>query len=230
MKHVGIVLMLLGLSAAVYAQNSIEVQTNGDVKVGQNLATTGNVNVGQNLVIGTSPNSYNLHIGQDGSLEIQSGSTNKVVKINKGGTIDVPSTYVYTSGFDLPVKQVVNPGSFVDITLPLHLLPRTSHRIVLWVNVAGHADITQSTVVRVHKYIVGRGQPWVDDTTIGDWTIYGRDWADSYIDENVSKRTSVGDGFNWYGLMRITNNGSNTLEIFAVGIIGEGHDNCFVQE
>ena len=59
-----------------------------------------------------------------------------------------------------------------------------SYRYVLYVNVEGHNDVTQSTTIQIHRYNSGSAE-WLQDTTIADWTIYGRNYADYYIDKNI---------------------------------------------
>ncbi len=139
--------------------------------------------------------------------------------LDVGGQIKSSLPISWSSSYTLPSKVTINAGATVDISFPVHCWPRGPFRYILWVNVAGHPDNTQSTTISVFRGAPGGGT-YVQDASVGTWTIYGRDWGDNYIDLNVSRPSGYGN-YAYTGL-RIQNTGSQTLEIFAVGFIQEG--------
>jgi hypothetical protein len=235
----------------LYVRNDIDSGSHGtltldtayDRDVGIALANQGVVkwrllNDGPTAITGDTFNirseggTARMAIAQDGNVGI--GTATPTQKLDVQGFIRSSQPISFATSHTLPTKVTILAGAtytFNETTeFPPHMWPRSTYRYVLWVNVAGDPNVTQTTTVTIERQHIGCSCGWVTDTDIGSWTISGRDWGDNYVDQNISRSSSASLSFKARGL-RMTNTGTQNLEIFAVGIIQESWDtvNAYVQ-
>jgi hypothetical protein len=215
------------LSASAYCFRADSSNHAITASVARNLDSTAMVKtdsliVKEGMVIGTA---------SPGSTLRMTGTI--IADTVRAATLSLSKQLSFSSSYSLPSKVTIKSGDTAEIEFPVHLWIRgLPYRYALWVNVEGHTDNTQSSVIEIFRYYPGNPEStkWVHDAMIGSWTISGRDWGDNYVDLNISKSTyQIIDQFNTR--LKIYNAGNKYIEIFAVGIIAEGtpQQNVYIQ-
>lgn len=142
--------------------------------------------------------------------------TKRFTKLEGTGTDS--NLLTFSSFVELDKKAIIKQGEEWTAPNANSTFRRGPFRIALWVNVAGHSENTQSTMINISHYNRGQNK-WYKDSQIGDWKLLGRDWEDNYLDLNISKVGDKTTSFPWFRNFKLKNVGKKTLEIFAYGVI-----------